>query len=596
MAQETITILGFDIKTQDAVQNVADLRENIKNLKKVLDDETASKEDNAKAAELLRQNQYALRDAMYATSSSADDLIGKSKDLLDDNKRLNGSYNDLVHTMAELKSQWRATTNEVERANLGREIDKINSQLKDMDASVGVFGRNVGDYANSIKSVLGDIPSFADPVKKSLKDVGDTMGILSKNPLIGIVSLLFPLIMKITENVKESEGAMKGVNQIMTAMKPVMSFFQGVLDKVVAILGDIIGKVAEFVTNNGLFSKIVEGCVGVGNAVLQFIVAPFKGVIAAIKVFQEEGVKGFRDAGKAFAREMNSGVAFKSNFQAGQAMADGIVAGAKSKKADVEKAGKETGESFVQGFEKALAESEKINEARRKLLEESQSSLDALVQADMDAMNAEIDNFFAEEAELLERQRILREMDEQEEQERFERQKERTQARIDTLYAVADATASILSSIADMYEADEANAQKNAQKVKALRIATATIDTITGAIGAFATAAANPGGIPGMIIGAANAAAVTAAGIANIAKIRSTNLSGGSTSTSAPTAPAVTSAPKMSMDVQQVRNVTSASEEDRLNKIANDQKVYLVMSELEATQNQTKVQMAEATF
>lgn len=595
MAQETITILGFDIKTQDAVQNVADLRENIKNLKKVLDDETASKEDNAKAAELLRQNQYALRDAMYATSSSADDLIGKSKDLLDDNKKLNGSYNDLVHTMAELKSQWRATTNEVERANLGREIDKINSQLKDMDASVGVFGRNVGDYANSIKSVLGDIPRFADPVKKSLKDVGDTMGLLSKNPLIGIVSLLFPLIMKITENVKESEGAMKGVNQIMTAMKPVMSFFQGVLDKVVAILGDIIGKVAEFVTNNGLFSKIVEGCVGVGNAVLQFIVAPFKGVMAAIKVFQEEGVKGFRDAGKAFAREMKSGVAFKSNFQAGQAMADGIVAGAKSRKADVEKAGKETGEDWVKGFEKALAESEKINEARRKLLEESQSSLDALVQADMDAMKAEIDNFFAEEAELLERQEILRQIQKEAEDKANEEAEKAAKLRIETMYSVADATASVLSSIADMYEADEANMEKNAQKIKALRIATATIDTIQGAVGAFMNAVEQIPFPYGIIIGAAQSAAVTAAGIAQIVKMKSTSMSSTSSSGTL-SAPAVTSAPKMSMDVQQVRNVTSASEEDRLNKIANDQKVYLVMSELETKQNQTKVQMAEATF
>ena len=64
----------------------------------------------------------------------------------------------------------------------------------------------------------------------------------------------------------------------------------------------------------------------------------------------------------------------------------------------------------------------------------------------------------------------------------------------------------------------------------------------------------------------------------------------------APTAPSVTSAPVRTMDIQQVRSVTSASEEDRLNQMASDQRVVLVMSDLEVKQNQSRVQVAEASF
>ena len=42
--------------------------------------------------------------------------------------------------------------------------------------------------------------------------------------------------------------------------------------------------------------------------------------------------------------------------------------------------------------------------------------------------------------------------------------------------------------------------------------------------------------------------------------------------------------------------VTSASEEQRLNDMASDQRVVLVMSDLEVKQEQQRVQMAEASF
>lgn len=167
---------------------------------------------------------------------------------------------------------------------------------------------------------------------------------------------------------------------------------------------------------------------------------------------------------------------------------------------------------------------------------------------------------------------------------------------VDDMQLAANLTKGILGAIADMYEADTESAKKNAKKVKALRIASATIETIAGAAGAFATAAANPGGIPGMIIGAANAAIVTATGIAQIAKMKKTDETGGTATSSSPSIPAVTSAPSTTRTVPQVRNITSASEEERLNRIARDKRVVLVTSDLEVQQNQQRVQVQESSF
>ena len=164
---------------------------------------------------------------------------------------------------------------------------------------------------------------------------------------------------------------------------------------------------------------------------------------------------------------------------------------------------------------------------------------------------------------------------------------------VGTAMSVANATSSLLSGLSDMYESDTEDAEKNAKKIKSLRIAEATINTISGAIGALTSAAVNPGGIPGMIIGAANAAAITAAGIAQIAQMKKTTKTSSGT-ISAPNA--VVSAPNVETNLQTVRNITSATEEERLNQMAKDQRVYILSSDIEASLGDNKTRVAESSF
>jgi hypothetical protein len=144
-----------------------------------------------------------------------------------------------------------------------------------------------------------------------------------------------------------------------------------------------------------------------------------------------------------------------------------------------------------------------------------------------------------------------------------------------------------------MYESDEKNSEKNAKKIKALRIASATIDMLNGAVTAFASAM-TLGPIAGPIVGAANAAAIVAMGIANINKIKSTNFSGGGTSSSS--TPAAVNPPSVDTNIPTIRTATSASEEDRLNRMASPQKVYILQSDIEAAGSQSKTQIEESSF
>lgn len=102
-----------------------------------------------------------------------------------------------------------------------------------------------------------------------------------------------------------------------------------------------------------------------------------------------------------------------------------------------------------------------------------------------------------------------------------------------------DGLGGIFGSMADFYEEDaearkegDAKSQKVAKqsfkKAQNLRIAEATISTLNGAIGAFMQATATYPAPYGQILGAATAAAATAAGIAQIKKIKAQKFDGGS--------------------------------------------------------------------
>ena len=187
----------------------------------------------------------------------------------------------------------------------------------------------------------------------------------------------------------------------------------------------------------------------------------------------------------------------------------------------------------------------------------------------------------------------------------------------------AGAISSILGSIADAYEANAGDNEEAAKKVKGIRIAAATIETISGAISAYMSAQSLP--FPAnVIVGAVQAAAVTAAGIAQIAQIKNTEISAnaassGSSSSATISAPratgatssvssvidtieestrnnAIVSAPLLDPQINTVRNLTTASEEERLNQMASSQRVYILSSDIEASQNARRVRVEESTF
>ena len=190
------------IVTVDAVNNLADLKKAIKDAK----DNLATLDLGSKAyRDQLKQvieGQNLLRAAMNGTTATAEHL----KDAID---KEGTSYNALVNQMANLKREFRSATTEAERADIGGRIKEINDELKRMDAMKGDFQRNVGDYFNQVtaplKSVIQDLPSGLNAIKQPMDDVTKSLSLMGKQPILGILGLLAPLISDIAKGLKDNE-------------------------------------------------------------------------------------------------------------------------------------------------------------------------------------------------------------------------------------------------------------------------------------------------------------------------------------------------------------------------------------------------------
>ena len=142
---ENVEILNID--ATDSIKTIATLKAELKALRGELNNAEVGSEQYKNALINVNKVQNELKEATNASSLSLEearkdiDLSGKS-------------YNELSATMQELKKAFKSATDETAKADISANVDKINDRLKKLDASNGVFSRNVGNYAGGMKEAM----------------------------------------------------------------------------------------------------------------------------------------------------------------------------------------------------------------------------------------------------------------------------------------------------------------------------------------------------------------------------------------------------------------------------------------------------------
>lgn len=608
-----------------------------------VDDYNQELQENLEELQKLRTEQGDVRSSLNASTKAL--LSAK------------GSYVEMSQTLGQLRNAYRQLSKEQREGAVGTEmlgqIKLLDAELKDVDASMGNFQRNVGGYEEALKQVLppqaglivdlgklsvegGGIPSLFTGMKDSI--VGMTKAAIAfiATPLGATLTALaaagaaaFALFnarnKEIEKQADESAKAlerqkeqmdrlstdidytirllraqgketeanameMQKYKDTMTAAAFAYSKFKDEYDKM-----SKKEREANEENRKALLDRFVEARDAYENYLRDLDIKHAEEIAAERKKNAELAEEQRKAAAEKqrIAEETNAAIleanaAFRDETALMQAEQ-----GAGTQSGDLALAQEQFRQELA-AFEAMVDEkqiSEELAMERRKLMLEQYGQEIADIQArylkqENDQLLKALDKEMAAEFEA-DKKRLAATKKNNDDRERLavEAYKNRMQ--------LANQTAALLQTSAQLVGESTAAG-------KAAAIAATTINTWASAEEAY-RAAFNPGGVWSPALGAVYMASAIATGFMNLKNIMAVNTSsssGSGVSSATPTVstPAIVTPPAVVQEVEMVRSLTGASEEERLNQMASDQRVYLVYSDVEQAGKRVQVQQSETSF
>lgn len=637
--KELVTVLT--VKTDESQQTIKGLKKEIADLKKQYDSAVIGSEEFEKVSKELATAQANLKTVMADGKKTTD--------------AVEGSYNHLTATMAELKKEWKATADEVKRNDLAQQIDAINTELKDMDASIGNFQRNVGDYTNSFKDAFEQQQRSTENVRIGLDGLQKTASGLASGyaavqgtlNLLNIETTQFEQAMIKVQSamaIAQGIGGMKdliegggtlitvfknsvtGVNAFIKSLTPVKAAIASTgIGILVVAIGTLIANwdtLTAKLKKLDAFDKLKENVMGVYNVLKTYLLAPFKALGEIISGDFKAGIEEMKQAFK-FAENFNTGKIAEQAKQAANAILETARQSAlatenyiKDQEAKLGSDWKYTNEgiaTYRKFYNEKLSlyqkDSEDYKNIQRDLWSFERELKEKNTITPTSATTTSEETFVRPEKQegVLEGMSVELQMEENMFKESRERMlqttKEYTQKQIEEERIAAEKRRLIEEQVKTAKLDIAKNTLNSLSSIigeqtavgKAAAIAATTIDTYQSATAAYKAMAGIP--VVGPALGAAAAAAAVISGIANVKRILSVSKDGSNASTIVNTPTPTAASPNInlaeSLPIQYSRELLTDSETTNLNQ---SQRVYVLESDITSTQNKVEVAESNSSF
>lgn len=610
-----------------------------------VDDYNQELQENLEELQKLRTEQGDVRSSLNASTKAL--LSAK------------GSYVEMSQTLGQLRNAYRQLSKEQRDGAVGTEmlgqIKLLDAELKEVDASMGNFQRNVGGYEEALKQVLppqaglivdlgklsvegGGIPSLFTGMKNSI--VGMTKAAIAfiATPLGATLTAMaaagaaaFALF---NARNKEIEKQAEASAEALEKQKQQMERFDVEISREVELLR-ADGKEQDA---NALARRSVTDAMNKAQQAVDEYREKYNQMSAKEQKANAETLKGYEDA-----------------LQARIDAWEEVIHEDEVRRRTELREEREQSEKLKEEWAKAAAEKQRIAEETNAAIREANAAFrdeTALMQAEQGAGTQSGDLALAQEqfrqelaafeamvdekqiteelaqerrkvmleqygqeiadiqAKYLKQQNVqlLKALDEEMAAE-FKADKNRVSQELKNSKErkkIADAEYKhkqmITQQTGALLQAGAQLAGESTAVGKAMAVAATTISTYQAAQAAYQSAFMPVPTYASPVLGAINMAAAIATGLANIKSILSVDSSGGTGYSSASSTgatvstPAIVTPPAVVQEVETVRSLTGASEEERLNQMASDQRVYLVYSDVEQAGKRVQVQQSETSF
>lgn len=630
-----------------------EIKEKISQLKEALNEYTVGTEEQQKAAEELIKVQQQQKAAMAGVAVSADGdtksfnalnaelrkLKEEWKATADSNRR-----NELTGDINRVKDQINALNENIQnyQHNVGNYSESIKKAFGDMGISVRSLtaplkkiGIDIESVDTSVKLLMGSFKLFAGQnlatLEQGFKSVSTSVGGFVKS-LNGVkaavlatgLGALLVLLGELVANWDSVTAAVErwiGVNQnaVLSAEQINATLAQNSHEidfnlRLMKARGESEEAMIDYqIKANQIELERMDAIVAQSNALLENvrwwwerkkIIEQSDAAVDAIESLRAEQrrLQEDREVLKVLRqRQAEIEVETKKTQKHTQATKELIDANVDLR--EVQRAQEEAEKEVQEGLQKALdLQQEEIDkrktameleqedyERKLALLEEYHLSTEELTmnhEERMAELRAEVEQ--REYEELVRQRNAEKEIDEK----RTAEHKKLMQARQDATAAMAMGTAGILKNLS-------AAMGENTKMGKGFAIASATIDTIASAVSGFRAGYnqwkdAGPMAWMAPVQAAINATAALVAGYAQVQKIASVDTSGAAqASGGGATALAIPNIEGLSSPIDYTRQVTTETEREQMNQ---DNRVYILESDIQQSNNRVRVREEETTF
>jgi hypothetical protein len=564
-----------------------------------------------------------------------------------------------VKSIATLEKELQETTEQLKQVAVGSDaFNALQRKAADCKGQIDQFNRATDTLSKGFQGWGENAAKMTSGITGGITAATaamQMMGVENDNVMEGIAKL--QQLMAFSQGISSLKDLSEGFKNMKAAVKVATGSLHGLKgaivatgigalvvalgllvanwDKVTEAVDGFIGKAGEAskmtAALDGFFAGLKQSVMAVGNAIVQYVTAPFKTIVAAIKAYNdEEGnffekIKAAAGAGKAAIVDAGKSTVEgfrKVGVQAATAYNNSIdeqnKAAESKRKEDAKKAADERAKAAAEAYNKA-------HQAAQAALQLANAQAEVELYGDEDAITQrKIDNYktylatlkegslewyntrktiMDMEASLLDEE-VANEQAATEEVKKTNEEKtkdaEKTVEELRELHMQQASTLmnSIASSMTSVFDAiadtADTNTKEGFEKSKKMQIASATVNMLAGISNAWMSAMSPMNEyltLPGQIaLGLAETVATAATGAAQIAKIRATTFDGGSSSSSSLSSAATSStlvAPTQYSSAVNAANIEST--------IA-DTRVYVVESDIQQTGTRVRTQERENRY
>lgn len=286
MARQEEIIIEVEVNAGDAAQKLAQTKNNIAALKAEQKQLNAAIKENgsvtAEQAQRLAEISGELKDLSREEKMYTSQLNTSTGG----NKEFGKSLASMSIELAKMKAEYRNMSKEMRESDAGKQlqasIQNLDKTMKDADAELGDFGRNVGNYQSALLGLNGNVVKvanlFAGGFKNGIAAAGTALKGFAKTLLTTPIGWILAGIKAVTAILGKLRDAFKSNDEAGTALSASLARLQPIVDglnKVFSTLAEGVAKFVNVATKAVTFiiEKMVPGYNQAANAARRLKIA-----------------------------------------------------------------------------------------------------------------------------------------------------------------------------------------------------------------------------------------------------------------------------------------------------------------------------------